>query len=692
MGFRRYVAPTAREALERIRKELGADAVILSNRRAGPNRVEIIAAAQGQMDALVDDFVPAPMPAPVSMPAARKPARPPANSASAAPAPARRTAPESFQEFIRRQSAEAAPRNDGLTMYQQVAGEMDEPPVPSTAPSIMPSAIVRGTAPRAPLQRTAPPMGQALMPAAPAPGPRVQFAELPETSPPAVFRRRPSRTGGSAEMGLVSPVAAALAMPAPLAFEPAAAVPHAVREVAVAPAPAPAPAPAQVLDQAPAPVVPAAASIVNAAVEQRAVPAAAPIAAPTVAQIAAPAAVLPAPSPAAPLAAQAPVPDSTLLQGAATAAALPDSRLMAELQSLRSTLNDRISRLEDRLAHAELPPPDAVAPHAPAAATSGPDVPVAMDTAGVAPASAAPATAHGADPVAAPASRTAVAPQAPVRRQVMTRLIMSGFSPQLARRVGDAAPATLEPKTTDAWLQQVIGQYVRCPGDVDNPLLNPGAVALVGPTGVGKTTTIAKIAARFVVRHGAAALGLVTLDSYRMGAHEQLRGYGRILGVPVHTAHDVASLRELLSSLQGRRQILIDTCGMSQRDPRLGDMLAMIDQVRFDDRPVKRVLLINAASHAETLDEVARGWRVDSAHGAILTKIDEAARIGGALDALMRFQTPLLGLTNGQRVPEDWHPGNPPLLAHIALKPFGAAFALDSDELQALARTGVLVA
>ena len=691
MGFRRYVAPTAREALERIRKELGADAVILSNRRAGPNRVEIIAAAQGQMDALVEDFVPAPMPAPISVPAARKPARPPVNAASAAPAPARRTAPESFQEFIRRQSAESAPRNDGVTMYQQVAGEMDEPPAQSTArsttPSIMSSTMVRGSAPRVPLQRMAPPLGQALMPAAPAPALRAQFADLPEASPPAVFRRRPSRNDGPAEMAPASHAAPAAAMPAPLAPEPVAAVAHAVREPSVVPA--------QLIAQPPAPVpsvAPAVAPGAAVADEPRLVPAAAPSAAPALAHTAALAAVLPAPSSAAPLAVPAPVPDSTLLQGAAMAASLPDSRLMAELQSLRSNLNDRISRLEDRLAHAELPPSDAVAPHAPAAASSGAAAPVATDTAGVAPVSAAPAAARVTDPVAVPTPRTAVAPQAPVRRQVMTRLIMSGFSPQLARRVGDAAPATLEPKTTDAWLQQVIGQYVRCPGDVDNPLLNPGAVALVGPTGVGKTTTIAKIAARFVVRHGAAALGLVTLDSYRMGAHEQLRGYGRILGVPVHTAHDVASLRELLSSLQGRRQILIDTCGMSQRDPRLGDMLAMIDQVRFDDRPVKRVLLINAASHAETLDEVARGWRVDSAHGAILTKIDEAARIGGALDALMRFQTPLLGLTNGQRVPEDWHPGNPPLLAHIALKPFGAAFALDSDELQALARTGVLVA
>lgn len=377
-----------------------------------------------------------------------------------------------------------------------------------------------------------------------------------------------------------------------------------------------------------------------------------PLAAPVPTQAQMPAAA-PSPLPT-PVAAPAPPavsaawPDPLgVLQGSAAVAALPDSRLMAELQSLRSALSDRISHLEVRLA---------AKPDAPQAPRPMPDA------------------------------------RPPARQQVMTRLIMSGFSPELARRVGDATPAQLEPKSTDAWLQQVITQYVRCPADVDNPLLQPGAIALVGPTGVGKTTTMAKIAARFVVRHGAAALGLVTLDAYRMGAYEQLRGYGRILGVPVHAAHDATSLRDLLASLQGRRQVLIDTCGLSQRDPRLAEMLNLLDEVRFGQHPIKRTLLINAASHAETLDEVARAWRVESAGGVILTKIDEAARIGGALDALMRFQSPLLGLTNGQRVPEDWHPGNPPLLAHIALKPFGAAFSLDSDDVKSLTRSGALLA
>ncbi len=641
MGFRRYVAPTAREALERIRKELGADAVILSNRRTGANRVEIIAAAQGQMDALVDDFVPAAAPAKAAVPATagRK-------SATAADAPARRTPPETFQEFIRRQSAAPGARNEGVAMYHQIASESDEPPMPAARPLAAAARFAATSAAR-----------PAVLPAAARPA-RAQSLDAAE---PAVFRRRPSRAaaGSGSTEGIADPGDDAIALPA----------------------------------------APAAGQIIQTMVEQR-VPQRAPQA---MAQ--------PPAQPVAPPVPSLPPAEPMFAQGAAVVAPLPDSRLMAELQSLRCALTDRISKLEVRLAQAEptvaaavaapvaapipVVPPAAAAPvvsaPAVAAAVVAPaPVPAVEPAAAVVPAPAVPLAAAVA-PAPAVALAPAVEPSA-VRRQVMTRLIMSGFSPQLARRVGEAAPASLDVKETDAWLQQVIVQYVRCPADVDNPLLGPGAIALVGPTGVGKTTTLAKIAARFVVRHGAGALGLVTLDSYRMGAHEQLRGYGRILGVPVHTAHDAASLRELLASLQGRRQILIDTCGMSQRDPRLGEMLAMLDQARFCDRPVKRVLLINAASHAETLDEVARGWRVESASGAILTKMDEAARIGGALDALMRFQTPLLGLTNGQRVPEDWHPGNPPLLAHIALKPFGAAFALDSDELQSIPRSGAAIA
>ena len=123
--------------------------------------------------------------------------------------------------------------------------------------------------------------------------------------------------------------------------------------------------------------------------------------------------------------------------------------------------------------------------------------------------------------------------------------------------------------------------------------------ALIGSTGVGKTTTTAKIAAAFAARHGAANLGLITLDAYRVGAHEQLRAYGRILGVPVHTAHDRASLEDLLELLAGKKMVLIDTAGMAQRDSRTRELLEMLSH-----RSIQTLLVVNAASQGETIDDV----------------------------------------------------------------------------------------
>ena len=123
--------------------------------------------------------------------------------------------------------------------------------------------------------------------------------------------------------------------------------------------------------------------------------------------------------------------------------------------------------------------------------------------------------------------------------------------------------------------------------------------ALIGSTGVGKTTSTAKIAAAFATRHGAANLGLITLDAYRVAAHEQLRTYGRILGVPVHTAHDRASLEDLLELLAGKKMVLIDTAGMAQRDARTRELLEMLSH-----RAIKRLLVLNAAAQGETIEDV----------------------------------------------------------------------------------------
>ena len=177
-----------------------------------------------------------------------------------------------------------------------------------------------------------------------------------------------------------------------------------------------------------------------------------------------------------------------------------------------------------------------------------------------------------------------------------------------------------------------------------------GVFALVGATGVGKTTSTAKIAAAFATRHGAANLGLITLDAYRVAAHEQLRAYGRILGVPVHTAHDRASLEDLLELLSGKKMVLIDTAGMAQRDARTRELLEMLSH-----RSVNRLLVVNAAAQGETIEDVLARLPRRSCRGVILSKIDEAVKLGPALDAMIRHKLKVLGVANGQRVPEDWH-------------------------------------
>jgi len=270
--------------------------------------------------------------------------------------------------------------------------------------------------------------------------------------------------------------------------------------------------------------------------------------------------------------------------------------------------------------------------------------------------------------------------RSPMQVRAMTRLLTAGFSPDVARHIAEHAPAAATPGDSDQWLADVLSLNLRCVSADSDWLGLGGVYALVGPTGVGKTTTVAKLAARFAVRYGAQTLGLITLDAFRVGAHEQLRAYGRILGTPVHLAQDAATLADLLASMAGRRLVLIDTCGVSQRDQRLEEMLGLLEQATSGQRSIQRLLLLNAASHAETLDDVARAWRARQCVGALLTKLDEAVRMGGALDCLLRHKLAVHGATNGQRVPEDWVVADARELAQAALRPGQAAFTLAEAE------------
>jgi flagellar biosynthesis protein FlhF len=253
---------------------------------------------------------------------------------------------------------------------------------------------------------------------------------------------------------------------------------------------------------------------------------------------------------------------------------------------------------------------------------------------------------------------------APLRAQLLGEMIESGFSGQLARRLVEDLPEGMDVPEARKWLAGAVNRRLRTL-TAENDLIDRGGVfALVGPTGVGKTTTTAKLAARCVVRYGAEKLALLTTDGYRIGAHEQLRIYGRILGVPVHVVRDSEDLRRTLAELRGKHMVLIDTVGMSQRDRMVAEQAAML--MRAGD--VKRLLLLNATSRGDTLDDVIRSYAGEDIAGCILSKVDETAALAPALDAVVRHGLLLAYVANGQRVPEDLHLPNRSYLLHRAFK------------------------
>ncbi|MDP1997576.1 MAG: flagellar biosynthesis protein FlhF [Gallionella sp.] len=250
----------------------------------------------------------------------------------------------------------------------------------------------------------------------------------------------------------------------------------------------------------------------------------------------------------------------------------------------------------------------------------------------------------------------------PPRAALLCRILNSGFSASLARQLLDKMPAGN--MQGDAWVKQVLKRNLRVADAADDIVVKGGVYALIGPTGAGKTTTTAKLAARAVVRYGADKVALLTTDSYRIGAYEQLKIYGKILGVAVHAVKDTDDLRLTLSALRHKHLVLVDTVGMGQRDERVGDQNKMLDAAG-----VERLLLLNATSGGDTLEEVARMYHSKKVIGCVVTKLDEAANLGAVLDVAVRHRLALHYMANGQRVPEDLHSINLDYLLHRALKP-----------------------
>lgn len=259
--------------------------------------------------------------------------------------------------------------------------------------------------------------------------------------------------------------------------------------------------------------------------------------------------------------------------------------------------------------------------------------------------------------------------------QLHQQLLGAGFGPCLSAEVLSTLPPEFADAPADridvrAWLERQIAARLPVLDDEAQLLDSGGVIALVGPTGVGKTTTTAKLAARYVMRHGGQHVALVTTDSFRIGAHEQLRIYARLLGVEVYALAADAPLDELLQQLMNKRLVIIDTVGMSQRDRRL---LTQIGQLGAAGRPIRLMLLLNAASHGDTLEEVVDTYqRAAKAAGAslrdcIVSKSDEAARLGPILDILIRRGLRLNYVATGQQVPEDLQLADAPALLKQAL-------------------------
>ena len=238
----------------------------------------------------------------------------------------------------------------------------------------------------------------------------------------------------------------------------------------------------------------------------------------------------------------------------------------------------------------------------------------------------------------------------PINAEIIKRLLNCGVSTKLAREVVRELPYT--DKLETAWEEAIQKMGARLHLVNEDIVDKGGVIALVGPTGVGKTTTVAKLAARYAMRRGVRHTALITTDNYRVGAHEQLRTYGRLLDMPVRNALNKDELQTHLDDLLDKDLVLIDTAGMSQRDMRISEQLSVLKESKAN---IKVFLVVAATSQLAGLEETINVFRGINLDGCILTKLDEATSLGPAISAMIEKKLSLAYVSDGQRVPEDLH-------------------------------------
>ncbi|MBQ4831772.1 flagellar biosynthesis protein FlhF [Pseudoalteromonas sp. MMG010] len=237
----------------------------------------------------------------------------------------------------------------------------------------------------------------------------------------------------------------------------------------------------------------------------------------------------------------------------------------------------------------------------------------------------------------------------PTRACMVDRLVGMGISKDVAEQMACFVPDDVSRQQGWKALLQMVENQMHT---TNNEILRQGGVfALVGPTGVGKTTTVAKLAALGAKKYGADKVALITTDTYRIGAYEQLATYGRIIGCGVKQVKDANELAEVLYHLRNKRLVLIDTAGMSQRDLRLTEQLnTLMRNQRVD---IRSYLVLSATSQINVLQETVRHFKKVQLSGCIFTKLDESLSLGEIISIAIQNRLPIGYLTNGQRVPED---------------------------------------
>src|ERR1700677_3560247 len=238
----------------------------------------------------------------------------------------------------------------------------------------------------------------------------------------------------------------------------------------------------------------------------------------------------------------------------------------------------------------------------------------------------------------------------PLKARVLEELSAMDIAPDVAAALAEMTPSRTNLEDTSKLPMALLLRHLPVVDQLST--VNGGVFTLVGPTGVGKTTSIAKLATRWSLRHGSDDLALVSTDSYRIGAREQLMTHARILGATMHAPNSGRELARVLDRLKSKRLVLIDTAGMGPRDVRLSEQL---EALQLGAARARVLLALPAQGEGHALEEIVQAFAPLTPVACILTKVDEAASLGAVISTTLRHRLKIAYVCDGQRVPEDLH-------------------------------------